>query len=132
MHFLEPNIPLVWQLCSLCGSPQLQYKGKLSLVFVVVLFNREGYLLTFASNVGLPNGVHPARGSSQLSKNSTEPELVVVEGLTFRPGQAVRIEFQLSETAGEEGQFAKLISGFLSKAAAGRHVINEEAEKVQV
>ncbi len=55
----------------------------------------------------------------------------MVEGLTFRVGQAVRLEFQLSETATEEGQFAMLISGFLSKAAAGRQVINEEAEKVQ-
>ena len=56
---------------------------------------------------------------------------MVAEGLTFRPGQAVRVEFQLAETAAEEGQFAKLISGFLSKAAAGRQVINEEAEQVQ-
>ena len=74
--------------------------------------------------------MHVTRGSS-LQKESLEPELVVLEGLTFRPGQFVRIELQLADTAAEEGQFAKLISGFLSKAAAGRQVINEEAEKVQ-
>ena len=55
-----------------------------------------------------------------LSKSSTEPELVVVEGLTFRPGQAVRIEFQLSETAGEEGQFAKPDFGLPLKSCSGQ------------
>lgn len=56
----------------------------------------------------------------------------MVEGLIFKPGQLVRVDLQVSETATEEGQFVQLISIFLSKAHAGRKTINEEAEKVQV
>ena len=93
------------------------------------------HVLQFATGhaeAGKANGEAAATQScGRLAKN-LEPELLVVDGLTFRPGESVRMELQIAENATEEGHFAKLVSAFLSKAHAGRKKINEEAEKVQV
>lgn len=74
----------------------------------------------------------PISQGALKSGGKLTPELLVVDGLIFKPGQLVRLDVQPSETAVEEGHFAQLISVFLSKAHAGREKINKEAEKVQV